>query len=325
MDDFATFHRQNWTRLEPDLLELYTVRRQVRSKVMALIGGLIVVSLVIGGLMLAAGSGPGLLLFPLIVSSIIGLFGYSKLIAKYRASFKQRIVGSIVHSVNPSLTYDAQASISEHEFRSSRLFTTEPDRFNGEDMVQGRLGVTALRFSEVHAEYESTTTDSDGKRETKWHTIFKGVFFVADFNKHFAGVTVVRPDVAERMFGRMGQKLQSLGTSFSDLQLITLEDPEFEKEFVVLASDQVEARYILSTSLMQRIVEYRQRTGRKLLLSFVDSQINIAIPSNRNLFEPPLFSTCVNPALIREFLEDLLMVTAIVEDLNLNLRIWSKQ
>jgi hypothetical protein len=275
--------------------------------------------------MLASAVNPAQALIPLAVGLFIGLAGSRRLTAEYRASFKERIVASLVHSVNPSLRYAATDSISEEEFRSSKLFTEGIDRFSGEDMVQGKLGATALRFSEIHAEYESTSTDSEGRTTTSWTTIFKGVFFIADFNKHFAGVTLVRPDTAQRMFGQLGKMIQSLGDSFSTLKLVTLEDPEFEKAFVVLSNDQVEARYILSTSLMQRILEYRRRTGRTMALSFVDSQINIGISTNRNLFEPPLFKSCADPALIREYLEDLLLMIGIVDDLNLNLRIWSKQ
>jgi hypothetical protein len=45
MDDFATFHTQNWTRLEPELLELDSTRRRALSKIAALVGGLAVVAL----------------------------------------------------------------------------------------------------------------------------------------------------------------------------------------------------------------------------------------------------------------------------------------
>lgn len=40
--------------------------------------------------------------------------------------------------------------------------------------------------------------------------------------------------------------------------VVRLEDPEFEKIFVVYSSDEVEARYILSTSFMERLVEFRK-------------------------------------------------------------------
>jgi hypothetical protein len=324
MHDFATWHAQNWPGLEPELIELDAQRRAAMARVWGLIGGAGLLALVIGGLLLASDAGPTWLFLPAVLFVIISVAGYNMLISQYRTGFKQRIIGSIVRSLDPSLSYAADQGISEEEFRASRLFR-EPDRFSGEDLVRGSIGATALRFSELHAEYRSTTTDSKGNTRTTWHTIFNGLFFIADFNKHFAGVTLVRPDAAERMFGRIGQMMQSMGTAFSDLELVALEDPEFEEEFVVLASDQVEARYILSTSLMRRILDYRRKTGQSMSLSFIASQIHIAIPMSRGLFEPPLLKSCADPELLREYLDDLLMMIDIVEGLNLNLRIWSKQ
>jgi hypothetical protein len=325
MDDFATWHAQNWPGLEPELIKLDGQRRSALTRISLLLGGAGLLALAAGWLLLVLGADPTWLIVPAIVFVIIAIAGYNILISKYRQSFKERIIGSIVRSIDPSLTYAAEGTISEEEFRASRLFTTDPDRFSGEDLVRGRSGATALRFSELHAEYRTTSTDSKGNTRTTWHTIFKGLFFVADFNKHFAGVTVVRPDAAQRLFGRIGQMMQSVGNTFSDLELVALEDPEFEEEFVVLATDQVEARYILSTSLMRRILDYGHKTGQRMSLSFIDSQIHIAVPMSRDLFEPPLLKSCADPELIRTYLQDLLMMIGIVADLNLNLRIWSKQ
>ena len=47
--------------------------------------------------------------------------------------------------------------------------------------------------------------------------------------------------------------------NFSRPPLVKLEDPEFEKHFVVSGEDQVEARYILSTCLMQRLTDFRNK------------------------------------------------------------------
>ena len=67
-----------------------------------------------------------------------------------------------------------------------------------------------------------------------------------------------------KLFGRLGRKLQSLNVFRGEL--IRLEDPEFESHFVVYGSDQIEARYILSTSLMARITDFKEKTGKKIYL-----------------------------------------------------------
>jgi hypothetical protein len=181
---------------------------------------------------------------------------------------------------------------------------------------------TAVRFSEVHAEYKTTTRDSRRRTRTQWHTIFKGLFFIADFNKHFSGRTVVLPDTAERFFGRFGQTLQNM--NLTRAELIKLEDPEFERQFVVYGTNQVESRYILSTSLMQRILEFQKEVEAPLHIAFVASSIYIAIATRKNMFEPRIIRTILDIGLIQEYVEDLQLAMGIVEDLNLNTRIWTK-
>jgi len=107
-------------------------------------------------------------------------------------------------------------------------------------------------------------------------------------------------------------------------ELVKLEDPEFERLFVVYSDSQIEARYLLSASLMARLTDFRNRHRHELRAGFVDSNLYIAISVRRNLFEPRVFRTLSDPALYREFWDDLALFTGVVEDLNLNTRIWSK-
>ena len=192
------------------------------------------------------------------------------------------------------------------------------DTYSGDDRVVGKIGSTKIRFSEIHAEY--TTNDTS-------HTIFKGLFFVADFNKDFQGRTFLLPDRAEAALGWIGTKLQSLNKAHGDL--VKLEDPVFERLFAVYGSDQIEARYILTPSLMERVVNFKRKSlgagARELHMSFVDSNVYIALSYSRNLFEPSVFKTILDPQDTRQYFDDLIFVLGIVEDLNLNLRIWSKR
>ncbi|HUX56652.1 MAG TPA: DUF3137 domain-containing protein [Bacteroidales bacterium] len=127
----------------------------------------------------------------------------------------------------------------------------------------------------------------------------------------------------DHFHGKIGQSLQAMSGSRGEL--IKLEDPEFEKEFCVYGDDQIEARYILSPALMQRIVEFKRKWNTKVYLSFRDSKVYIAIKLNKNLFETRLFKSIVDYAFIEENIRFLVLLTGIVEDLNLNTRIWTKQ
>jgi len=196
------------------------------------------------------------------------------------------------------------------------------DIFTGEDHFRGRLGKTDIEFSEVTAKQKNRSETGSGQKND-YIIIFRGLFIVADFNKHFRTRTVVLPDTAEKLFGKFGQILQSASSGRG--RLVRLEDPVFEKEFCVYGDDQVEARYILTPSLMERIIAFRRKWKTKVSLSFIDSKVYIAISMNRNLFETRIFRPVADYSFMEETLRFLVLLTGIVEDLNLNTRIWTKE
>lgn len=296
--------------LVPELSTLEEQRLQVRNKALIWIAIIIPVSI---GLTF---------LFKHPAMIILGIFGCAGVVyllsREYVKNFKVGIIEKIVRSIDDNLSYLRTSYIPRSTFTKSQLFKHRIDRYRGDDYVCGMLGKTKVEFSEIHAEY--ITRDSKGR--TRHHTIFKGLFFVADFNKAFKGTTIVLPDVAERLFAGLGTMFQSWNKGRG--QLIKLEDPEFEKMFVVYGNDQIEPRYILSTSLMRRIVEFKKKKKRKIHLSFIGSKIFVAISYTRNLFEPRIFRTLLDFAPIQQYYGDLKTATDVVEELNLNTRIWSK-
>ena len=312
--------------LLPELKTLEIQRQRISQNLMIAllcVGGAI---LAVFGIATVGGLGPGAL--PVVfVAGFIGLavtaIIWSVLTKGYVRQFKERVIGRIVQFIDPQLGYRPEIGINQQTYMASQIFTHRPDRYKAEDLVFGKLGATELMFSEVHSEYKTTHTDSKGHTHTEWHTIFKGILFVGDFNKHFAGATFVLPDTAEGLFGRFGQKLQSWNPSRPDL--VRMEDPEFEKLFVVYGTDQIEARYILSPSLMQRITEFKQKAGRRIYLSFVASKVFVAVECQRNLFEPKVFTTLLDFGIVAQYFGDMQLALGIVEDLNLNTRIWTKQ
>lgn len=304
--------------LSADLKTLEKQRRQVMTNTLIAAAVLLVLALIGFGFAASHGAPTMILIFFLVGAAIIGGIVFHFASKSYKRQFKWRIIGRIVKFINPQLNYQADGLIDKYTFKASKLFTHPIDRYKGEDLVSGRVDKTDIAFSELHAEYKT----GSGK-DTHWHTIFKGLFFMADFNKHFRGQTLVLPDSAEKLFGGFGKMLQSWNVGRPDL--IKLEDPEFEREFVVYGSDQIEARYILSMSLMRRILDFKQKTGTKIYLSFLGSKVFVAVPMKKNMFEPKYLSGTDGFSIILDYYKDLCFAIGIVDDLNLNTRIWTKE
>ena len=93
--------------------------------------------------------------------------------------------------------------------------------------------------------------------ESQWSrkTLFRGLFFTAKFAKNFPNRTFVLPnDLSNRV----------PLVNYWRGENIKLEDLEFDRLFRVYGDDQIESRYILSTSLMQRLVDFNRKAKRKV-------------------------------------------------------------
>ncbi len=323
LDDLKVFFHSD-LKVTVDGLE--SLRRGLCRRLLVI--GLVCGFLMFVGLVLGMLIEPSVGFFSFFGCLVLGVVCYFVLVhsdlKRFKHEFKRKVIGGIVKFIDPSLEYTPTGFIQQGVYMQSTLFNMNPDRYRGEDLVRGRIDNTNIEFSEIHSEYKTHTTDSKGRRQTQWHTIFKGLFLVADFNRNFHGTTVVLPDFAEKAFGFLGKMLQKFNIARSG-QLIQLEDPEFEKLFVVYGSDQIEARYILTTSMMERLTQYHRKakgmTGGNIFVAFTGRKIFVALWCLKDLFEPRFFSKKDSFILIREHFEFLTLATGIVSELKLNAKI----
>lgn len=256
-----------------------------------------------------------------IIPGGVMLYKITDATAYYKSRFKREVVGAALASVDQSLTFEPYKGISEAEFRQSQLFTTGVDRYHTEDLICGKIDKTTFYFAEVHAEYKTEVRTKNGT-QTTWHDILKGIVFTADFNKNFNGVTVVRPkDFGSSIGAWFSKNIFSVG----DKAVVELENDGFNKKFVVYSTDQIEARYILTPAMMEKICELNQRSAYTVSLSFIYSSLYIAFPLDQNYFEPPVFKSLLVPDLLDNDLSLLKFMHGIVHELDLNTRIWTKQ
>jgi hypothetical protein len=229
----------------------------------------------------------------------------------YVAVFKESIVRRVINFIEPSLYYDPQRKVSQKDFEKSGLILKTPDDYSGDDYVEGLRGKTYFCFSELNV------TKSDGDNLV---TLFKGLFFIADFYKHFGGRTYVWSESNPQL----GLFRKIFTTFADDLEKVNLESVDFGNSFSVYSSDQVEARYILNPSFMERLVKLEQLMGKGISFSFVDTFIFVALPVKDNLFQPTIY-TPNNYDSIGDYYNTVKIVFDIIDELDLNLRIWNKE
>ena len=244
---------------------------------------------------------------------------YKFMIKDYTHEFKMSVIKPLIHAIDKTMLYSSQTHVSDYFFEHSKLFE-EADKLSGNDYVKGQIDGINIQFSDIHA--QNKNQDSKGKES--WDTIFQGLFIVADFNKHFYGETVVLPDSAQNSFGNViGHWLQSKNAARDEL--VKMDNPEFEKEFVVYSSDQIEARYILSHSMMEKLLSFKNKSAHPIYVSFTGTHIYMAINYGKDLFEPSVFHSLLDYKVAMEYVKTLHLAIGIVEELKLNQKLWSKR
>lgn len=240
---------------------------------------------------------------------------YYLIIKNYRREFKEKVVYSLVSLFGDNFKYFPEDKINSVKYDLSGLFLIPYDKYEGEDYVKGSLKNVAFEFSDIHTEYK--TTDSKGR--TQWHTIFKGTFFLSEFNKSFKGIVLVYPDYSERFLGSVANTFQKFNSN--GLEFVKMDSPEFEKEFKVYSNDQILARYVLSTSLMEKILKFKKAVNRPIYLSFRHNMMFVAISGNNN-FEPPVFKSLSDYGYVENMLKSFYYIAKLVEMLSLERKIW---
>lgn len=260
-----------------------------------------------------------------LVPLIVGIVMYFRIeddARTYKSSFKTNVVGAALKEISETLTIAPKSGLPKYEFISSDLFSTEPDRYKTEDMISGVNEKTSFYFAEVHAEYKTERQDKNGSTSTTWHDIFKGIIFVADFNKNFDTATIVRP----KSFGNSVRSWFSKNVfNINSTQVVQLENTDFDNTFVTYSSDQIEARYILTPALMERILDLNSKSDGTISISFIASKMYIAFPLDYNYFEAPIHETLLASDLLENDLSIVRFMYDIVHELDLNTRIWGKE
>jgi hypothetical protein len=223
--------------------------------------------------------------------------------ANYRSRFKQDIVAEIFKFVCPSAVYDPLQGITKDVFDEPGLFNTRGS-FQSDDRVRGHLGTTPFEASEVGRGYST----GSGKN-SRSYTVFRGLFLHLAVGQRLSGVTLIDPEKAHSY--QIGDR-----TGFS---LVTADNPAFEKEFKVHASNESEARGLLTPGVTEALLALRRQAGKPVFAAFKGQRAFLGVDYGRTLFEPGIARTTSKDA-VREIAEHFAFVETIVRELNTNAR-----
>ena len=198
-------------------------------------------------------------------------------LTQYKAAYKVYIVHRSLASIFTNLLYYPDSGIPRTIVQA---VMTGGDRYRSNDYITASYKGIRLTGADVHTEREHRSTDSHGHTTTTYTTIFKGKFFVFDFNRDFA------------------ERLQVIGKNFPGARLtydrnnknkyrkIETESVEFNKSFQVYGQSGQETFYILDPSFMEKLQAINLAYQGRVLFSFIDNKLIVAVHDNRDAFEP---------------------------------------
>jgi hypothetical protein len=203
------------------------------------------------------------------------------------------------------------------EFMESNLFVQKNYDIKGNDQISGFHNGVPFIMCELWVSYKGNFTEEKEAADG----VFAGQFFVARFNKRFTSTVYVKP--------RLGFKNSWSNNNINDYtqpagEKVRLEDPEFMDMFDVYSDDQIDARYILTPSLMERIKELAMRTKGQYHIAFHNNKITVLNNNQSSNFGVGYFESLTKDGnkLFIDFFNNIIDEFAIIDDLKLNIRIW---
>ena len=257
------------------------------------------------------------LLFPIFYVTSIGLLipGFivatlisNKDVKEFNKMYKQNIVLEALKRICTDVTFDYDKGIKREVIANTQMMYMG-DIFHSNDYITGKYKNINFELSDVLIEDEST--DSDGN--TTYYTIFKGQWFIFDFNKEFkANIQVCGKGFTNSkriiLFGKKEEKYKK----------VELEDIDFNKNFKVYAQREEDAFYVLTPGTMNRIKEVAEKVKGRLLFCFIDNRLHIAVHNNKDLFEASIYKKINIEESINKTNEEISAITNFVDILSLD-------
>lgn len=222
----------------------------------------------------------------------------------YKAKVKRDIMRCFI-SFFDGFKYEYGKGLTYYEIVDSYIFP-KFDEILADDCFFGYYDDIGIRICEERLVKYSF--DQKGKRRKL--VTFLGVVLEIDMNKNFQYQTYVIKD----------RGLLNHFNKSNHFERVALEDVVFEKEFEAYSENQIEARYLLTTAFMERMLKLKELyKGKDIQFSFFNSKVLIAINTKKDMFEPcNLLKTNMQEKQIYTVFEQFQTIFSVVEILKLN-------
>lgn len=145
----------------------------------------------------------------------------------------------------------------------------------------------------------------------KYTKVFKGIIIKFNMNKKFTGLTLIKPETL----------LHSSPQEY--MQRTILESVDFENKYDVFTTDEVEARYIITPTFMNRLESIKLAFKvKELSCAFYDKNLYIALPTKKDIFSIcALNKSLSEPQPYFQMYEEIVSIIKLIDHFKLNQKI----
>ena len=212
---------------------------------------------------------PFIIMGSIVILVVIIIVG-NKYKSEYRGRYKKDFVRSLIGELVSELSYAPDMGFTTKDVDNFGLVRLG-NRFYSEDYMKASYNDVTFELSDVKVQYHS----SNGKN-SHTTTYFKGRMLTFPFHKKNLS--------AVQIFSKGFDYRKSI-KEYGKMHKIELEDSEFNQMFDVNASDEVDAFYVLTPPLIQRLKE-ANRLCKTVAFSVINGKITIGLDDGKNSFEP---------------------------------------
>lgn len=205
---------------------------------------------------------------------------------KYKNYFKTKVIRTLLNSLNKTIEYFPTDGINSSIYNEAEFEAYS--KYTSDDLIHGSLNNNCnFEMSEVLTEIYC------GGRGYHYYTAFSGLFAKIETPKTFNTRLYLRKaqkpkDVVVKYLDKISNDI-SIAFSKNTIKnlKIELDSPEFEKYFDVYCTDKIAAMKLLSSDVMQLLIDFQKEMNIDCELTIKSNFIYIRFMSGK-LFEPAI-------------------------------------
>ena len=201
-------------------------------------------------------------MFVVIIVNIL----FSKNKNKYNLKYKQIVINKIMSNFYDNLEYFPQKPMPQYIYKKCNY--EYYDEYASEDYFEAQLdNKYSIQMGEVLTQEEETYKDSDGNTKTRMITKFCGLFGKIEISKSIDSQLKIMQN------GNIMKKNK-----------LNMDSSEFEKYFDVQASNKIIGMQLLTSDVMEELIEFRNKTNMRYDIFIINNELYLRFHSGE-MFE----------------------------------------